>query len=287
MEVAVGTRHHHLVARLQGEDVAGTDTGRHILESYLGTRLERRRGNTHRQGDDVALGGVVGHGVGADRGLGVVSLQREDVEVLPGCDIVLADVVLVEVLVVVDAVVGRDLDLGVGTREEVHVLARGQGHLELLDEGGDVLVGKHGALPLLDAHHRLGHLDTHVALDLALATQAPVLLDLLAREVGTLGVEDLATTAEHLQLALSAAGLSATSGGQVDAVLVERGHDARSLIDVQLLVAIDRDGHFSARAKKLLGQEQDDNQQEYYRKEHSYTADNEIDIHTVILNFKS
>ena len=63
-----------------------------------------------------------------------MSLEREDVELLPCADILLANKILVEVLVVVDAVVCRNLDLCVRTRNEVHVFARRQSHLKLLDE---------------------------------------------------------------------------------------------------------------------------------------------------------
>ena len=63
-----------------------------------------------------------------------MSLEGEDVELLPCADIVLSDIVLVEIFVVVYAAVSRNLYLRIGTGNEVHVLAWGQGHLEFLDE---------------------------------------------------------------------------------------------------------------------------------------------------------
>ena len=63
-----------------------------------------------------------------------MSLQGKNVELLPCSDVLLANEILVEVLVVIDAVVCRNLDLSVRTRNEVHVLAWRQSHLELLDE---------------------------------------------------------------------------------------------------------------------------------------------------------
>ena len=68
-----------------------------------------------------------------------MSLEREDVELLPCSDVLLANEILVEVLVVIDAVVCRNLDLSVRTWNEVHVLTWRQSHLELLDEAGNVL----------------------------------------------------------------------------------------------------------------------------------------------------
>lgn len=131
MEVTVRSAHAYLVTRLEREDVAGADTCRHILEADLWAGLERCAGDTYRRGDDVALSGIVGHGVGTDRRLGVVGLEGEDVELLPRTDIFIADERLVEVLVVVDGVVGGDINLRVGSRNKVHVLARWQCDLKL------------------------------------------------------------------------------------------------------------------------------------------------------------
>ena len=83
------------------------------MEANLRTRQERSGCNTDGKGNDVALSGIVGHRVGAYRGNGVVGLQRENVEFLPCADIVFANQRLVEILVVVDAVVCWNLDLGV------------------------------------------------------------------------------------------------------------------------------------------------------------------------------
>ena len=66
------------------------------------------------------------------------------------------------------------------------MLTRGKSHLELLDEARHVLVANDGALPFLNAHDRLVDLDLEVAFDLGLASETPMLLDLLASEVGTL-----------------------------------------------------------------------------------------------------
>ena len=91
------------------------------------------------------------------------------------------------------------------------MLASGQSHLVLLDEGCHVLVANHGAFPFLYAHYRVVNLNLEVALDFALATETPVVLDLLACEVAFLRVENLTTTSSYLQLALSARAFTAAS----------------------------------------------------------------------------
>ncbi|CUQ63382.1 Uncharacterised protein [Segatella copri] len=134
MEVSVRTTHHYLVAWLQREDVRRSDTCWYVLESYLWTWQEWSCGDTYGQGDDVTLVRIVRHRVSTNGRLWIVSLEREDVELLPCSDVLLANEILVEILVVIDAVVCRNLDLSVRTRNEVHVLAWRQSHLELLDE---------------------------------------------------------------------------------------------------------------------------------------------------------
>lgn len=84
-----------------------------------------------------------------------------------------------------------------------------------------------------------------------------MLLDLLTCEVRLLGVEDLAAAFQHLHLALSAAGLTATGRRKVDAVLVERGHQAVALCHLEGLVVVDDDLYVAARTQVFLGHEQD------------------------------
>ena len=57
---------------------------------------------------------------------------------------------------------------------------------KFFDEGCDILVRNNLALPLLDTHNRLGHLDFHIVLTLDLTTQTPMSLLLLACEVAGL-----------------------------------------------------------------------------------------------------
>ena len=56
-------------------------------------------------------------------------------------------------------------------------------YLELLDKGSHVLVRDNGTLVLLNTQDRLVNMNLQVALHLALATQAPVVLNLLTCEV--------------------------------------------------------------------------------------------------------
>ena len=56
-------------------------------------------------------------------------------------------------------------------------------HLELLDEGSHVLVRDNGTLVLLNTQDRLINVNLQVALNLTLATQTPMVLNLLTGEV--------------------------------------------------------------------------------------------------------
>ena len=93
---------------------------------------------------------------------------------------------LTGVVVVIDAVERRNLDLSIRTGDEVHVLACRKLHLELLDERSDVLIADDCAFILLHAKDRLVDMYLQVALHLALASQTPVVLDLLTSEMGLL-----------------------------------------------------------------------------------------------------
>ena len=166
-------------------------------------RLERRSGDTYRQHDAVALGRVVRHRVGTNGLFIVTALQAHQAEFLPCRQILFADKGFVDVLVVVHGVF-RNLNLCIRTRNEVHVLTLGQCNDKLFDERSHVLVGDHFALPLFHAEYRLVDLNSHVALHLHLATQTPVVLDLLTAEVRYFGGQNLAATFHNLAFALSA-----------------------------------------------------------------------------------
>ena len=222
MEVSVGAAHHNLVARLEREDVTRRDARGNVLESDLGLRLERRRGDAHGEHEAVAFLGIIGHGVCADGVLVVLGLEGEETEFLPCGQIFVADECLIDVLVVVHLVF-RDANLGVASGDEVHMLAGWELDDELLDERRDVLVGDDGALPFLDVERGLVDLDLKVSLDLDLASETPVVLDLLAREVHGLCGEYVAAARDDLQLALAAAALAAACAREVHAVVVERG----------------------------------------------------------------
>ena len=82
VEVAERTTHDHLVARFQREDVRRGDTGVDLHEATL-VGLERRRGDTNGEHEHITLGRIVGHRVSTNGGLGVLTLQREESELLP------------------------------------------------------------------------------------------------------------------------------------------------------------------------------------------------------------
>ena len=162
----------------------------------------------------------------------------------------------------------------------------GQLHLELLDERGDVLVGDHRTLVFLHSEHALRHSDVHVALHLALASQAPVVLDFLACEMRFLRVEDFASAFEHLHLALSARSLTATCRRQEYTILVECSHQTRTLSHRYCSVAVDSDVHVAARRKVFLSHEQqyDDEQDQYQKHCDAYQYKHNA-ISSLVLNF--
>ena len=265
-ELAVGAAHDDLVAGLQREDIAGGDTGVDVLESAAVGR-EGRRCNTDGEHKDVALGGVVGHGVGANGGLGVDADEVEHLELLPRGQVLVADEAAVEVAVV-DAE-GGYLNLRVAAGHEVHVFAGGQLHLELLDEGGHVAVRDHGAFVLLDAEYALGELEAQVLLHLHLAAEAPAFLNLLAAEVGCLGGEYAAAALNDAAFALAAAAFAAAGRGQVDALLAEGADEGAARGDGHFFVVVDGYLHVALRYQlcskneKQRHQQQDDDQDEY------------------------
>ena len=126
------------------------------------------------------------------------------------------------------------------------MLACRQLHLELLDEGGHILVADDGTLVLLHAEDALVDMYLQVALHLTLASKTPSSLYLLTGEVWLLGVEYLATALEHLHLALTARGLTSTGAWQKDTILIECRHQAVALWHVDGAVAIDLYVHISA-----------------------------------------
>ena len=110
VEVAERSTHNHLVARFQREDVRRSDTWVHIHETAL-VGLEWRCGDTNGKHKYITLGRIVGHRVGTDGILGVLTLQGEQAELLPAGQIFVANQRLVEVLIVVDAVELWNLNL--------------------------------------------------------------------------------------------------------------------------------------------------------------------------------
>src|SRR5574344_1814210 len=241
-----------------------------MREGHLWPWLERRRGNTYRKHDAIALGWIVGHRVSTDGRHVVLAFQSEESELLPCRQVLVADKALVDVLVIVHLVC-RNLDLRIASRHEIHVLTRGQLYDKLFDKRCNVLVGDDLALPLFHAEDTLRDLDFEVALHLALASQTPMVLNLLAGEVRTLGIENLATAFYNLTLALTARALAATGRRQVDTVLGKRAEQTIALTYGQGFVIINRDCYISARRQIFLGNEQDDNQKENRNEKNSYT----------------
>ena len=258
-ELAVRAGNGHLVTRFARKDVGRGDARRnrqHLEDALRLAAVERRRSDTDVQFDDVLLCRIGSHRVGAHGGNGVLVLDVEETVLLP---VGLVDGIHIDV-VEVDIILGNvDLDVLAGL--ELDVLALGEFHREFLDEGSHVLVGDDLAFQLLHAQGRLGNLDLEVVLDLDLAAEAPVVLDLFAGEETGLGGEDLAAAFQDADLALAAVGLSAASGGKEDALVGQGVHQVTALRDVQhLLATVDVQGNIPGRGEFGLDYQQEGNQ---------------------------
>ncbi len=266
MEVAVGAAHHHLVAGFQRENIARSNTGHHILESDLRLGLHGRSGNAHGKHYAVALGRIVGHGVGAHCRFGVAAPEAEQAEFLPCGQILIADEAAVDVLGIVH-LERRNLYLRIGTWYEVHMLAGGERHDELLDERGHIAVGNYLAFPFPDIEYRCRHFDVHVAFHLHLACQTPVVLYLLAGEVHGFGGQNLATTFAHLHAALAAAAFAATSRGQKHIPLRHSRQQRHASGGLHLAVVVDCNGNTAALHQIALCDQQHYHEQHHHNEE--------------------
>ncbi len=230
------------VAGFAGEYIRGGDSGRHgqhLEHAFRLTAVERRRGDTHVELDDVLLRRIGSHRVGAYGGNGVLVLDAEETVFLPVAAI---DGIHIDVGEV-DVVLG-DVDLDVFSGLELEMLAFGEPDGEFLDEGGHVLVGDNFALEFLDAQGGVGNRDLEIFLNLHLASETHAVLNLLAVEESLFGGEDLAAALEHLHLALAAVGLAAAGRGEEDLLVRQGVHQIASLGHLEnLLSVVDIYGH--------------------------------------------
>ena len=231
-ELTVRTRNGHLVTRLAREDVRRADTRVHLHKATIDT-VERRRGNTDVKHNDVTLGRVVGHRVGTERRLGVGRHQIPHLEVIPIGTETLINVHIREL----DGIVLRNVDLDVTTTAEVQRLALGQLHDKLLEEGRDVAVRDHLALPLLHAQHGLGNTNLHVLLHLHLATQTPMLLGHLTVDETRLGGKQLTAALHHLALTHTAGTTTTASRGEENLIVGQRSQKRRAALGLNNLLA--------------------------------------------------
>ena len=177
--------------------------------------IHRRSSDTHVERDDVTLGRIVCHRVGADGLLGVLCRKAPHIELVP-----VATELLLDLVVAVLHLVLRDLDLGVATALEVHVLALRELDDKLFDEGSNVLIRNDFALPLLDAKDALRDDHLQILLDFGLTAETPVCHLLFAREEALLCGEDLSPTLYDTTATLSTATATATGTREEDAFVL-------------------------------------------------------------------
>ena len=209
---------------------------------------------------------MVGHGVGALDGLGILGGEGEQVHPLP----VLEELLLnLEILGKVD-LVGGHLDLDVTAGAVVEFLALRHAQHELADEGGDAVVGDHLALPLVDGEYLVRHLHLQVVAHLDLAAQPPVLLGVAEIDVLLLGRQDVAAARHYLTAAHPAGTAAAARRRQHDPAARQRIEQGAAGIglDRPRLVAIDGDLDLALRAQPGLGDQQGDREKADHRREY-------------------
>ena len=252
----------HLVARLAREDVRRADARVHLHERTRGA-VERRRGDTDVQHDDVPLGRVVRHRVGAERRLGVRRHQIPHLHLVPVGAELLVHVHVREL----DRIVLRNVDLDVAAAAELQVLTLRKLHHELLEEGRDIAVRNHRALPLLHAQNSLRNPDLQVVLHLHLASQTPVVLGHLPRDEARLRGQDVAAALQNLALTHPARTAAAARRGKEYLVVGQRRQKRRAALrrnDLLAVIDVDRNGprrrQLRLRVQKQRHQHQRDDQ---------------------------
>ena len=254
MEVTVGSAHLDLVAGLEVKDVRGGDTRRNLHPAAVFT-VERRSGDADVEGDDVAFRGVIGHRVGACRLFVVLGHKRPHTKLVP---------LFLELVVHVERGVGdfilgnRDLRVGAGL--EVHTLALGELDGELFDEGSNVVVGDDLALPFFHAEYFVRDVNLHILFHFHLAGEAPVILELLAREVGQFGGDGCSAAFEDLATALSAGSLSSAGGGKEDALILERIQECAAHRNAHIPLVIDEEVDVARSDQLVFGDEEQHHQ---------------------------
>jgi hypothetical protein len=183
--------------------------------------------------------------------------------------------------------VRRRLQLDVAAGAEIDGLSLGQAQRQLLDEGGDVVVGFDRAFPLPDAEHLLGDDDLHVLLDRSLAGQPPALRHLTAGEVRFLGRQHLAAAGLDDALALAAGAAAAAGRGEKDLFRRQRLQQLAAGRNGDRLLAVDLDGDI-ARGDQTRAREQDDgHQSQHDRREHADADKDDFGVVHAAFSFRS
>ena len=125
------------------------------------------------------------------------------------------------------------------------MLAGGQLHLELLDKSGNIAVADHRAFVFLHVQNRLRHHDFQVFLHLYLASQAPVVLNLLAGKESNFGGQNRSAAFHYTAFALAARAFATTGRRQIHFLFGQRGNQRVARRDGQHFVVVDGDFHLT------------------------------------------
>ena len=214
---------------------------------------------------------MVGHRIGPERRFGILGHQIPHLHLVPILAVRLFDVHVGEF----DGIVLRNVDLDIAAAAELEVLAFGQFHHELLEEGRDIAVRDHLALPLLDAQHRLRHVDLEIFLDFHLTAQAPMLLGHLTVDKARFGRQQFAAALQHLTFAHAARTAAATCRRQEHVVVGQRRKQrAAALGDEHFLPAVDVDGDIARGGQFRLRKEKQPHENQGYHQKGNDRYDN-------------
>ncbi len=154
-----------------------------------------------------------------------------------------------------------DLDIAAGAEIQLRVLRQFQ-H-QLLDEGGDVVIGAHAAFELLDAEYLGRHLDLHILLHHHLAGQPFARGGLAFVDMRGLGGQDIAASRVDLDAALTAGAAPAAGRGYEHSGVGQGVEQFQADRHGHVLFTVQGEGDV-ARGDQLGARQQDDAHQQQH-----------------------
>ncbi len=173
-------------------------------------------------------------------------------------------------------VVSWGFNLDITTGAERYALAIGDLQLELLDEGGLVIVGDNSTFPLLHPEDLFRQFDIHVGANGNLTGQTLAMTGFALADVIQFGRQNVAATGFHPYLALAAGATAATGGGDEDTAASQHAEQLATGWAGHSLgrVTIDADCHVARGHQLGLGEQNDCHQCQQDHGKHDHTQNN-------------